>query len=137
MIEWKDIKNFEGRYSISNTGIVKNIKRNTELKSYNNKAGKGYLYVDLYKGKNRVRRISIHRLVAEHFLDNVDNKNQVNHIDGNTLNNNYKNLEWVTPTENMVHSINVLKNINPYVISNKKRCKELPLLQIKLTFKTG
>ena len=61
---------------------------------------KGYLRV-MIDGKN----IFVHRLVAEKYVPNPENKPQVNHIDGNKLNNNYKNLEWVTNQENRNHAI--------------------------------
>lgn len=64
---------------------------------------RGYYIVTLCKGKERKTK-KIHRLVAEAFIPNVENKLQVNHIDGNKLNNNVKNLEWCTDSENMIHA---------------------------------
>lgn len=111
---WKDIKGYEGLYQISNLGNVKSLERisynkygkisnritDRILKPESNK-GK-YLQVSLYnKGKRKV--YYIHRLVAIHFLENKENKKEINHIDRNTHNNNLKNLEWVTPKENMRH----------------------------------
>jgi HNH endonuclease len=66
-------------------------------------SSKGYYMVGLYKNSRR-RPVYIHRLVAEHFLDNTVDKDQVNHIDGNKLNNNYKNLEWCTCKDNVNHA---------------------------------
>lgn len=61
---------------------------------------KGYLRVSINK-----KNLFVHRLVAEKYVPNPENKPQVNHIDGNKLNNNYKNLEWVTNKENRSHAM--------------------------------
>jgi len=58
------------------------------------------------------KKHSVHRLVAIAFIDNFNKKTDVNHIDGNKLNNNINNLEWVTKSENIKHSIKILKNKN-------------------------
>ena len=106
---YKDIKGFEGYYQVSNLGSVKS------LGAYNNrkkklllqeKAKSGNTYyrrVKLHK-KGRVTRYLVHRLVSSHFLNNPENKPQVNHIDNNTDNNKVTNLEWCTGAENMAHS---------------------------------
>lgn len=66
---------------------------------------KGYEIVDLYKNGKR-KTVRVHRLVAEAFIPNNDNKPEVNHIDGNKHNNNVDNLEWVTKKENCRHAWN-------------------------------
>ena len=68
---------------------------------------KGYKQVDLWISNKRKHK-SIHRMVAEVYIPNPDNKPCVNHIDGDKLNNYYFNLEWVTLKENSQHSVNVL-----------------------------
>lgn len=65
----------------------------------------GYYAVVLYKPK---KSHYVHRLIAEHFIDNPNNKNQVNHKDGDKSNNTIDNLEWVTHSENELHSYRVL-----------------------------
>ena len=65
--------------------------------------GKGYLYVGLLKDGKQVR-VSVHRLVAETFIPNPENKPEVNHIDGDKTNNCVSNLEWVTTSENAIHA---------------------------------
>jgi len=72
---------------------------------------KGYLNICVYLGNYKSKTIKVHRIVAELFVYNPDPETltQVNHIDGNKLNNCYKNLEWVTPKQNSVHAVEVLK----------------------------
>lgn len=86
---WKDIEGYEG-YKVSNLGHVKSKK--CVLKQF---VSKGYLTVRL---NNKTKRV--HRLVAITFLSNEYNKKEVDHIDGNPLNNNVENLRWATRSEN-------------------------------------
>ena len=106
---WKDIKGYEGQYQVSNKGRVKSLSRVTSdgrsivdkiLKSGKNSVG--YLIVNLYKD-GQLRSYLIHRLVANAFTDNSENKPEVNHIDENKENNCVNNLEWVTRKENINH----------------------------------
>lgn len=114
---WCDIKNYEGLYQVSNTGLVKSLRRTIVqsngkvitqpekiLKSAYNKSG--YEFVALCKdGKCTSTRI--HRLVALHFIDNPEGLPQVNHIDSNKKNNDVENLEWCTAKQNMDHSYSI------------------------------
>ena len=98
---WKDIQGYEEKYQISNIGRIKNKINNRLLRP---RVGTyGYYKVNLYKNK-KVKTIEIHRLVAEAFIENPESKSEVNHIDGNKLNNNITNLEWVTHKENINHA---------------------------------
>ena len=97
---WKDIKGYEGYYQISETGKVLSV-RNSFILSPTTSNG----YKEVVLSVNHIKGYKlIHRLVAEAFIPNVDNKPEVNHIDGDKLNNNINNLEWVTRAENAKHA---------------------------------
>lgn len=102
MEQWKIVQGFEN-YLVSTLGNVKTINGRFKKVVYDNK--NSYGYVELWKN-NKGKKFRIHRLVAETFIPNYDNKEQVNHIDGNKTNNCVDNLEWVTPKENVTHAIN-------------------------------
>lgn len=90
----------ESEYFITKTGSIISYcyGKRIELKPYINSSG--YLMVSLSNRKKHC----IHKLLAAHFIPNPENKKQVNHKDGNKLNNQLNNLEWATPSENMKHA---------------------------------
>lgn len=97
---WKDIEGYEGKYQISSLGIVKNILTNKIISPRN--YGRNYQHVWLCK--NGIKKSpAIHRLVAQAFIPNPENKPQVGHGDNNPSNNSLENLEWCTGKENMLH----------------------------------
>ncbi len=120
-MNWKPIKDYEGYYEISDTGIVrsldrtvpdsktgiKRIKGRTMKQSENkdkSRHGDGYYVVNLRKLHNSCV-IQVHKLVAEAFLPNEFNLPTVNHKDGNKHNNNVENLEWATYSDNNIHAL--------------------------------
>ena len=96
----KRIEGYEN-YLISQDGKVYNEKRNKEVKT--NKNSIGYLRVNL-SNKGKRKQLLVHRLVANAFIPNPNNKPEVNHIDGDKENNNVVNLEWTTRSENETHA---------------------------------
>lgn len=110
---WKDIKGWEGTYQVSNRGRVKSFTRSVSfirlgkmqtfivkgriMKPTTNWAG--YKLVTFNRSG-----YAIHRLVAQAFISNINNKPQINHKDSKRGNNHVNNLEWVTPLENMKHA---------------------------------
>ena len=100
---WKDIAGYEGLYQVSNLGRVKRYYKNSKEKILKPRSNKdGYLRVVLYK-EGKSKQYLVHRLVAQAFIPNPDNKPQVNHKDEDKTNNKVENLEWMTCKENNNH----------------------------------
>jgi len=99
---WKDIPDYEGLYQASNLGNIKSLKKNIILRQ--NGDNYGYMQVILYNGETR-KTGKVHRLVGKAFIENPENKPQINHKDGNKKNNHVSNLEWLTNRENKKHAI--------------------------------
>ena len=138
---WKDIKGFENLYQVSNFGRVKRLKSlivnslgrkcfykerilNLEKNNVN------YKRVTLSKDNNQTR-FQVHRLVAIHFIPNEFEKPCVNHIDGDGTNNNVKNLEWCTYSENEIHSYRFLGKVNPI---RKLSSEDVEYIRSKTTY---
>ena len=102
---WKNVKEYENLYLVSNYGNIKRIGKNKNRKF--NVTRNGYALVNLYK--NGVsKNISVHRIVAEAFLKNIYNLPQVNHKNGVKTDNRVENLEWISGKENIKHSYRTL-----------------------------
>lgn len=120
---WKDIENYEGYYQISNLGRVRSLDRIVKRSNGRVENRKGKLMSTRVSNSNKAKNKNasdrenitlnkdgqikhhlIHRLVAQAFIPNPENKKTVNHIDGNSLNNIVTNLEWATHSENVQHA---------------------------------
>lgn len=120
--EWRDVKGFEGYYQVSNMGQVRSVDR---VLTVTNKRGTTFERVQYgkviipsvskkvgYKAIKMSRdgfykNYTVHRLVAIAFIPNPNELEQVNHIDGNQLNNCINNLEWCTRSENALHAVRI------------------------------
>ena len=101
---WKTIEDFPD-YQVSERGEIRNAKTLRVLKQ--KVLPSGYLFVQLYRDK-KPHTVYVHRMVAKAFILNPYNKPEVNHLDGDKGNPAVSNLEWVTKSENMMHSARVL-----------------------------
>lgn len=118
------IKDFED-YLIDENGNIFSIRKNKYLKWSINKYG--YAKVKLHNNKYK-KLFSVHRLVALTYIDNPNNYPQVNHIDGNKLNNNVKNLEWCSAKHNMNEAVRIglfdnVKRVNRENAIKNNLCK--------------
>jgi len=132
MEHFKKIKGYPN-YLISDQGRVYSCKRKKFLKLRKDKDG--YLRVDLSKN-GIVKTHTIHRLVANAFIPNPENKETVNHIDGIKINNFVENLEWATHSENTQHGFDngLMQKGSEHVNS---KLNEDQVLEIRKLYKTG
>lgn len=120
---WKSPNNYS-EYYISNYGRIKSKTRKKSLKT---RVHEGYYDCRIIDDSGKKRSPRIHRLVAETFMpNNPSEQNQVNHIDGNKLNNHLDNLEWVTSRQNQMHAIkNGLKKPTTRRILTEENVREI------------
>lgn len=120
----KPCKGFEGLYEVDSFGNVFSVvhdahRRMRKLRSYPNE--NGYLKVNLYDASGHCKKKYMHRLVAEAFLPNPENKPNVNHIDCDVKNNSVENLEWCTQSENIRHAVKLGRYVDNISKWNQKR----------------
>lgn len=148
MEKWKPVVGYEGLYEVSSKGRVRSVDRvlidrigreklfrGQSIATHLNKYG--YPICKLWMG-SKGKTSTIHRLVALSFLENEDNKPQVNHIDGNKENNSIDNLEWVTNSENDIHAFEIgLRSTRKGVDCNFAKLTEEKVLSIRDMKKKG
>lgn len=126
MEQWKDIVGYEGKYQVSNLGNVRslNYRKSGTIKEMKQRINnRGYSLVGLVKNRKQ-KYYSVHRLVAQAFITNPDNKSEVNHIDGNKTNNHADNLEWTTHKENIQHAFNEGLMANVSTLKASEACNK-------------
>ncbi|MBG5429516.1 HNH endonuclease [Pseudomonas aeruginosa] len=101
MTEWREVVGYEGLYRVSEHGEVIGVIRKKIKKQFPNTSG--YMSVGLC-ANGRQKNTTVHKIVALAFLDKAFESLEVNHIDGDKLNNHHSNLEWVTRLENLNHA---------------------------------
>lgn len=127
---WKDINGFEGFYQVNNYGTIRSIDRYVNHPKGGKKIARGKItnqyigthgyYIVVINKDGKTFTKTVHRLMAIAFLDNPENKREVNHKDGNKLNNNLSNLEWNTSSENRQHAFdNDLQKGSKHLLGKK------------------
>lgn len=122
---WKDIDGLEGMYQVNHKGKVRSLPRTVQLSNrvctYKGKrlslvrSGYKSKYLGVALGRRSKTRLYVHRLVAEAFVPNPNNHPEVDHLDNNKHNNHYKNLEWVTRSENAQRMQDFYGGVNQFL----------------------
>lgn len=139
--EWRSVVGWNGLYSVSDRGRIRNDRTQYILKPHRSpKNGKpGYCYAFLSNNGFRLRPL-IHRLVADAFLGPRPDGHQVNHKDGDKANNDVRNLEYVTASQNVRHSFVVLgKQTNrfPGELSGNHRLTDARVREARQRYASG
>lgn len=133
-MNWKSIKGYEGKYEVSDTGLIRNSKGGL-IGQYQNH--NGYMMARLSNPRKEIR---VHRIVAESFIENKYGKPFVNHIDCVRSNNTVANLEWCSQWENLNHSQHLGRMQRDYWIGKRSPSATLTdetAEQIRVEYKKG
>lgn len=133
-VEWRPVKDYELNYLVSNTGLVFSNLTNKILKF--NRMNNGYLSVELFN-KGKSKRLLVHRIVAQSFIDNPNNYPVINHKDENKYNNNVDNLEWCTQKYNANYGNALIKKSKNFKSTERHKqvarlnalSRQIPVLQ--------
>lgn len=140
---WKSVNGYEGHYEVSNQGNVRSldwfvdngngghIRKGQSIKPSVN--GVGYRTVTLRKNGGSIKK-QVSRLVAATFIENPENKKQVNHISGIKTQDNVENLEWSTPCENLEHAKKIGLNHNYGETHYRSKVSEEQVKEIRRRF---
>lgn len=120
MEKWENIKGYKDVYQVSTYGRVRSFRTGKPLIMAQTAGTWGYFVVNI----NKTPRL-VHRLIAETYLPNPDNKPEVNHINGDKLDNLPTNLEWVTSSENSLHAVEI--GLNEYTRSKRRKVAQYDL----------
>lgn len=141
---WKDVVGYEGLYLVSENGAVKSVKRKAPVsgRQVHEKMlspwfnFRGYMLVTLHKNGKK-NSIPVHILVAKAFIDNPENKPEVNHCNGIKTDNHKSNLEWNTRLENQRHSVYTLGKHHAGEAHYRAKLKVSQIIEMRELFKTG
>ena len=129
---WKEVYGFNN-YLCNENGEIYSLLRNKILKG---RSLKGYKRVALMKDGKTID-VLVHRLIAQTFLPNPENKPYINHIDGDKTNNSVSNLEWCTQKENVQHAIETGLKDDRGTHSSRASCNEEKLKEIRSLISEG
>ena len=124
----------DSRFEISQSGIIRNVKTKYIKSQYISDTG--YYMITISKN-NKSKPYRVHRLLANNFIKNPKKLKEVNHIDGNKLNNDLSNLEWVSHFGNMQHAFSTGLANNTGIKNGMSKLNEIKVREIKELLKQG